>query len=170
MIVEMLQLSEINPAPYNPRVDLEPTDPEYIKIKRSIQTFGCVEPLVINKDNTLIGGHQRLKAMKDLGYAEAPVVRVDFDKPHEQALNIALNRITGRWDVPKLADLIKSIYNIPDVNVNLTGFSSSTIDGLLHEVDVSFFFTTDPLDVWQPKARKPLVCPFCGEEITEVKE
>ncbi len=167
MKVEMLPLGNINPAPYNPRVDLDPEDDEYIRIRNSIKEFGCVEPLVINKNSTLIGGHQRLKVMKEIGFTEAPVIRVDLDEQKEKALNLALNRITGVWDIPLLSNLIKEIYNLPDVDIKLAGFPSSNLDSLLHDVDVSFYFINDPLDGYTPQVRKPIICPFCGEEVDQ---
>ena len=54
-----------------------------------------MDPIIINQDGTIIGGHQRYNVMKDLGYTEAQVVVVDLDKNNEKALNIALNKITG---------------------------------------------------------------------------
>ena len=60
MQIEWIETDKLNPATYNPRKDLQPDDPEYIKIQKSINEFGLVEPLVINKDMTVIGGHQRL--------------------------------------------------------------------------------------------------------------
>lgn len=94
MKMETRSLASLRPAEYNPRVQLQPADPEYQNIKRSIETFGYVDPIIINQDGTIIGGHQRYNVMKDLGYTEAQVVVVDLDKNNEKALNIALNKIT----------------------------------------------------------------------------
>lgn len=89
MKMETRSLASLRPAEYNPRVQLQPADPEYQNIKRSIETFGYVDPIIINQDGTIIGGHQRYNVMKDLGYTEAQVVVVDLDKNNEKALNIA---------------------------------------------------------------------------------
>ena len=96
--MELRPISELKPAEYNPRKKLQPGDPEYEDIKRSIETFGYADPIIINKDGTIIGGHQRLTVLRDLGYEEVSVIVVDLDKNHEKALNIALNKITGEWD------------------------------------------------------------------------
>ena len=106
MKMETRSLASLRPAEYNPRVQLQPADPEYQNIKRSIETFGYVDPIIVNQDGTIIGGHQRYNVMKDLGYTEAQVVVVDLDKNNEKALNIALNKITGEWDEIKLKDLL----------------------------------------------------------------
>lgn len=95
MKMEKRKLSELRPADYNPRKALTPEDKEYQYIKRSIEKFGYVDPIIINSDGTVIGGHQRLTVLTDLGYEEADVVVVDLDKNDEKALNIALNKITG---------------------------------------------------------------------------
>lgn len=98
MRFETKRLSELKPAEYNPRKKLQPGDPEFEKIARSIEEFGYVDPIIINKDGTIIGGHQRCAVMEHLGYTEAEVVVLDLDKNREKACNIALNKIVGEWD------------------------------------------------------------------------
>lgn len=69
MEIRKVPISLLNAAPYNPRKDLQPGDPEYQKIARSIEKYGCVEPIIWNeKTGNVIGGHQRLKV---LGVREA---------------------------------------------------------------------------------------------------
>lgn len=108
MVVEKRSVSELLPAEYNPRKALKPGDPEYEKLKRSIQQFGYVEPVIWNKrTGKVVGGHQRLTVLKDLGYTEIECVIVDMEPTQEKALNVALNKISGAWDMPKLQDLFK---------------------------------------------------------------
>ncbi len=107
MKLKRLAIDRINPAPYNPRLDLAPGDPEYEKLKRSIDEFGCVEPLVWNRrTGNLVGGHQRLKVLLAQGDTAADVSVVDLPPQREKALNIALNKISGDWDPRKLAGLL----------------------------------------------------------------
>ena len=76
MNIQTIPINQINPATYNPRVDLKPDHPEYQKLKRSVEEFGLVDPLIINKrTGNLIGGHQRFKVIQDLGYTEVEVVK-----------------------------------------------------------------------------------------------
>ena len=119
--LKMLPVSVLKPAAYNPRKKLKPGDKEYEKIKNSITEFGFADPLVVNADMTIIGGHQRLTVAMELGYTEVPCAVVDIDKTREKALNIALNKITGAWDDSLLADLLK---DLEDSNFDLgkTGF------------------------------------------------
>ena len=136
MDIVKIDINLLNPAPYNPRLDLKPNDSEYIKLKKSIQEFGCVEPIVVNKrNNVIVGGHQRYKVLKDLGYKEVDVVYVDLDDIHEKSLNIALNKINGDWDADKLEDLLREINLDDSIDDLLTGFDPEEIDTILGTED-----------------------------------
>ena len=77
MEIQKIAANRLNPAAYNPRKDLKPGDKEYEKLKRSIAEFGYVEPVIWNRQTgNVVGGHQRLKVMKDLGYTEVDCVVV----------------------------------------------------------------------------------------------
>ena len=78
--LKVIPVSELKPAEYNPRKKLKPGDKEYDKIKASIEEFGFADPLVVNADMTIIGGHQRLTVAMALGYTEVPCAVVDIDK------------------------------------------------------------------------------------------
>ena len=127
--LKVLPVSVLRPAEYNPRKKLKPGDKEYEKIKNSIQEFGFADPLVVNADMTIIGGHQRLTVAIDLGYTEVPCAVVDVDKTREKALNIALNKITGQWDDELLANLLKDLDRV-QFNTDLTGFEKDEIQRL----------------------------------------
>ena len=129
MKMEKRKLSELRPADYNPRKLLTPEDKEYQDIKRSIEKFGYVDPIIINSDGTVIGGHQRINVLMDLGYDEADVVIVDLDKDNEKALNIALNKITGEWDEIKLKNLLLEL-DLNEYDLQNTGFSAGEIEDL----------------------------------------
>ena len=79
MHLQTLPLRDLHPAPYNPRLKLRPGDPRYRKLRRSVERFGLVEPLVWNRrTGHLVGGHQRYQILCDLGHTEAPVSVVDL--------------------------------------------------------------------------------------------
>ena len=129
-----IPVGDLRPAAYNPRKKLKPGDKEYEKIKKSIQEFGYVEPIIVNFDMTVIGGHQRLTVLKDLGYTEVQCVVVHIeDDAKVKALNIALNKITGAWNEQLLADLIVDLQS-QDFNTDLTGFEPAEIDQLFSKV------------------------------------
>src|SRR5687767_7219362 len=109
--VRVLPIGELHPAPYNPRKSLKPTDPAYKKLRASLEEFGLVEPLVWNElTGRVVGGHARLRILRELGYAEVPVSVVRLDEAREKALNVVLNNheAQGRYDPAKLADLLGS--------------------------------------------------------------
>ena len=131
--LKMLPVSVLKPAEYNPRKKLKKGDKEYKKIADSIREFGFADPLVVNADMTIIGGHQRLTVAMDLGYTEVPCAVVDVDKTREKALNIALNKITGAWDDQMLADLLKDLENV-HFNLDFTGFEAPEIGQLFSNI------------------------------------
>ena len=131
MLIEKACIADLNAAKYNPRKDLQPTDKEYVKLKNSIEHFGYIDPVIVNKRNmTVVGGHQRLKVLKDLGYKDIEVVYVDLSDTEEKALNIALNKISGDWDAEKLEDLLRDISLDTDFDLELTGFDLPEVDTL----------------------------------------
>ncbi len=133
MIIEKKNTADLLPADYNPRKDLKPGDAEYEKLKRSIEQFGYVEPVIWNKTTgRVVGGHQRLKVLMDMGMTEVDCVVVEMDEDKEKALNIALNKISGDWDKDKLALLIADLQGA-DFDVSLTGFEPAEIDDLFKD-------------------------------------
>jgi len=130
-------LKELKPALYNPRVELAPGDAEYEKIKASITAFGMVEPIVWNRTtDTVVGGHQRVTVLNDLGYTEVEVSVVELELAEEKALNIALNKITGEWDDEKLAELLEEIAaDANEMLLEFTGFTDEELDELLQPID-----------------------------------
>ena len=133
MLIEKKNTADLLPADYNPRKDLKPGDAEYEKLKRSIEQFGYVEPVIWNKTTgRVVGGHQRLKVLMDMGMTEVDCVVVEMDEDKEKALNIALNKISGDWDKDKLALLIADLQGA-DFDVSLTGFEPAEIDDLFKD-------------------------------------
>lgn len=133
MEFKKIRIANLVPAVYNPRKKLKPGDKEYEKIKGSITEFGYVEPVIVNSDLTIIGGHQRITVLNDLGHEEIDCIVIDIDKQKEKALNIALNKITGEWNKELLADLIKDLQD-SDFDVAFTGFEPPEIEQLFNSV------------------------------------
>lgn len=133
MLIEKKNVAELLPADYNPRKDLKPGDKEYEKLKRSIEQFGYVEPVIWNATTSrVVGGHQRLKVLIDMGITEVECVIIEMDEDKEKALNVALNKISGEWDNDKLALLIADLQGA-DFDVSLTGFDPEELEDLFRE-------------------------------------
>ena len=131
MQIEKKKLTDLIPADYNPRKALKKGDKEYEKIKRSIDEFGFVQPVIWNKRTArIVGGHQRVSVLKDNGVVDVDCVVVDLDEDREKALNIALNKITGEWDERKLALLFSSL-DEEGFDLTVTGFDTKKINSLL---------------------------------------
>lgn len=170
-----IPVGDLRPAAYNPRKKLKAGDKEYEKIKNSIQEFGYVEPIIVNYNMTVIGGHQRLTVLKDLGYTEVECVVLHIEDEHKvKALNVALNKITGAWNEQLLADLLVDLQSA-DFNTDLTGFEPAEIDQLFSKVH-NKKITEDDFDVdaqlQKPNVAKPgdlwLLGPhriFCGDSL-----
>lgn len=125
MRVETKKIAEINRAPYNPRIELKPGDEEYEAIKYSIETYGLVQPIVWNeRTNNVVSGHQRLTVLEDIGETEVQVIVVNLDDIEEKQLNIALNRVRGRWDNDKLTEILAELGE----DAKYTGFTDEELE------------------------------------------
>ena len=134
MEIVKMKLSELNPAAYNPRKELKPGDPAYEKLKASILSFGNVEPIVWNRSTgNVIGGHQRLRVLMDLGVSESEISVVELTEVDEKRLNIALNKITGEWDDEKLTALLADI-TAGGADVYSAGFDDQELSSMFAEL------------------------------------
>ena len=125
-------------AEYNPR---ELTKDQHQDLKDSITRFGFVDPLIVNthkeRKNILVGGHQRLKIAKELGYKDVPCVEVDLTPDKEKELNVRLNKNTGQWDWDALAnyfdvgELLKWGFSEDELQ-----FTEPDVQGLTEEDDI----------------------------------
>lgn len=120
-----IDIGSISPSPYNPRVTLEKGSREYQDIEASLEAYGLIEPIVVNDVNMhIIGGHQRWQVLKDRGETEIACAMVHIEDPErEKALCLALNKISGDWDMDKLKDLLRDddVFSFP------TGFTADEI-------------------------------------------
>jgi ParB-like chromosome segregation protein Spo0J len=152
--IERKKLAELTKAPYNPRK----ITPEQAKaLQRSLTEFGTVEPIIWNKQTGhIVGGHQRLDALQSLGETDTDVLIVDMPEEREQALNIALNKISGDWDNGMLSDVLLSMH---DELRELAGFSEDEIKSLMNQ----FSIPDDNKDIDEEAFKDTKhECPSCG--------
>jgi DNA modification methylase len=136
MQIKKVKVSEIKASAYNPRKDLQPGDPDYESLKKSIEVFGYIDPIILNEQTgNLVGGHQRLKILIAAGFKEVEASIVNLDPVQEKALNLALNKIQGAWDNDKLAALVEELTKIPDFDMGLTGFDLPEVSEILDRVE-----------------------------------
>lgn len=143
---ELWALDDMIPATYNPRKALKPDDPEYQEIMRSVETFDYSDPIVLNYDGTIIKGHQRRTVMIDMGFTHAWVTVLEIkDKQKEKALNIALNKITGKWDNEILKNLLLEL-DLNGYDFTVTGFHRDELEDLIQLTDIPQEATDDGFD------------------------
>lgn len=87
--IKTMKIADLKPAPFNPRkISKEALD----GLKESIRRFGLVQPIIWNKKTKrVVSGHQRLKALAEIGDKEAPVVVVEWEELKEVEANITFN-------------------------------------------------------------------------------
>jgi DNA modification methylase len=113
-------------------------------LRRSLKFFGTVEPIIVNqRSDHIVGGHQRVRAAEAEGIEQLPVVFVDLDDPSERQLNLALNRISGEFDVEKLQEVLAELQRA-GADLELTGFTDIEIEEFLRGGDVPTDGLTDP--------------------------
>ena len=105
MKITLIEINSLNPAEYNPR---QITNKQYLDLKSSMEKFGCVDPIIININperlNVVVGGHQRLRILRELGAEKVPTVSVNLSEEDERELNVRLNKSGGDWDMEILAN------------------------------------------------------------------
>ena len=135
MIIEKKKLSELKPAPYNPR---QSTAKQEKHLKASLEKFGVVEPIIYNKQTGyIVGGHFRVRELTKLGYKEVECVIVDLNEEDERELNIRLNANTGEWDWDSLANEWDA-ENLDSWGLDIPNFNNTELDysGKNEEINV----------------------------------
>lgn len=128
--IEYVPIASLKLATYNPR---KHTPEAMAQLKTSIERFDVVDPVIINsaprRNNIVIGGHMRIKALKEMGIKKVPAVYVNISEiAREKELNVRLNKNTGEFDFGLLADFGEKFLN----NV---GFSTEELDNIFLEED-----------------------------------
>jgi DNA modification methylase len=136
--IKYIDIDLLQEAQYNPR---KHDAQSALQLKESIKRFGVVDPLVVNmapeRKNIVLGGHFRLKILRELGYKEVPVVYVNIpDIEKETELNIRLNKNTGSFDLELLASFDESF--LSDI-----GFSSEELDQIFEIEETPEMFDLD---------------------------
>jgi DNA modification methylase len=135
--VEYVERGALRPADYNPRTISEK---ELEDLERSVREFGLVDPIIARRaDGMVIGGHQRLAVAERLDLQRVPVVYLDISEERAKALNLALNKIGGDWDEQKLAELLRELDALPDLDLSVTGFDEEEVKACLAAVEAQPF-------------------------------
>jgi len=141
--VEIVPLKDISAYPKNTK--LHP-DEQILQIVKSIQEFGFNDPIAIDAEGTIIEGHGRLLAAKELKLKQVPVIRLGhLSQEQAKAYRITHNKLTLNSDFD--LELLKSEFEAlqqADFDLELTGFTDEEINALLNP---STSGLTDPDEV-----------------------
>ena len=132
---------------------------------KSLAEFGNIQPITWNaRTGNVVGGHQRLKVYKAMGKTEVDVWAVDLDEQKEKAANIALNKLSGEFDMPMLKDILEEI-DTGDLDMEITGFGMDEIALMMEATNPDPNFLPDA-EVNQGKLdeKSPVTCPNCNNE------
>lgn len=134
MKIEKININDLISPEYNPRTM---TDDEMEGLKKSLDEFGYIDPVIVNKHNNhVVGGNQRLLALKQLGYKEIDVIFINEpDINREKQINVRLNNSSGKWDENKLVDILKDL-KVEGLDLDLTGFNEFDFDLEFDEIEV----------------------------------
>ena len=148
MKIEKRKISELVHPDYNPRKDLQVTDFEYQGLKKNLERFGLVIPIIVNgRNGNIVGGNQRVAILQELGYDEVTVVTVDFDEKKEKALNVALNKIEGDWDNKTLKNVLDELMQ-KGIDLQGIGFTKGELNSMFPpEKDIQPLFNDDEFGV-----------------------
>ncbi|HEY5590672.1 MAG TPA: ParB N-terminal domain-containing protein [Paludibacter sp.] len=147
MKIETKKISELKAAPYNPR-KASPKQEE--NLKRSLEKFGIVEPIVFNKQTGhIVGGHFRVRELKKMGFKEVECVIVDLPLEDEKELNIRLNANTGEFDWEILTSW-NMADELNDWGLELPDFGIKQDDEIFNEKEIDGELETEHK------------CPKCG--------
>ncbi len=171
--LEYVNIDDLRMADYNPR---SISQIELQKLARSIEEFGFVDPIIVNRRSmksghpnegpTIVGGHQRVRAAILLGWKQVPAVFVELTPGGEKALNLALNRIQGEWDGTLLADVLAELQEDTSIDVLLSGFDQGEIDRLVEAANIEIPDEFPDMVVVPGDAGTATVgvCPSCSYE------
>ena len=124
MNIQKINIEQLKPAPYNPRKSNKKQEEH---LKKSLEKFGVVEPIVYNKrTGYIVGGHFRVRELKKLGYTEVDCVVVDLSEEDEKELNVRLNANTGEWDFDLLESWDKT--ELAEWGLNIPEFENIDLD------------------------------------------
>ena len=145
---ESWRLDKLVPYARNPRDN----DAQVARMAAALREFGFRIPLVVRSDGTVVDGHLRLKAARQLGLAEVPVVLADeLSDAQVKAFRLLANRSAtwAAWDEDLVALELEELQAMA-YDVSHTGFDAAEIDALLAEP--TFEGWTDPDEVPEPPA------------------
>jgi ParB-like chromosome segregation protein Spo0J len=132
------RIEELKLDPGNPRLH----SARHIRqIAQSIETFGMIAPILIDRTDTVVAGHGRVLACQQLGRMEVPTIALEhLTDSQAKAYLIADNRLAenSEWDERLLAEQLKQLSELKlDFALDVTGFEIGEIDLRIEELSTA---------------------------------
>ena len=162
-----IDVDKVIPNPKNPRIALRPGNPHYEKLRNSIEHYDYIDPIIWNKrTGMIVSGHQRFQVMKDIAEAngevfdKVDVMQVDMPENEQDSFMVAVNKLTGLWDMEKLKALFEEL---SEEDLSYTGYDTIEIDAILHssEEDIPDY---DDMNLDDPPKEKFVLHIVCKDE------
>lgn len=102
--MQKVKIGLIKANPNNPRTIKDDAFRKLVASIRELPEMANVRPIVVNQDMVVLGGNMRLKAMKEAGWTEVPIVQVDWPEEKQRQFIIKDNVSGGEWDWEMLAN------------------------------------------------------------------
>lgn len=155
--MEIINIKINDLKPYEKNAKLHPQE-QIEQIKKSIEQFGMNDPIAVwGEDNTIVEGHGRLEALKELGYDEVPCIRLDHLTDEERkAYTLAHNKLTinSDFDFDILSEELDDI-----LNIDMSDFGFIKVEDI--NLD-DFFEEKEPIE--KEEKKETILCPHCGKE------
>jgi len=139
--IEMVSVDALIPYAKNARTH---SDEQVAQIAGSIKEFGFNNPVLVDKDNSVIAGHGRLMAARKLGYKEVPVVKLEhLTESQRKAYILADNRIAlnSGWDTSMLSLELQELKD--DIDLSLLGFDADELDAMIKPIEETEWLTDE---------------------------
>jgi len=161
---KLVPISDIIMDDTNPN---QMTDIQMEGLMKSLETFGFVEPIIVNQNNILADGEHRYLAWMKLGHDKIKAIKLEMTEAERKLLRQAKNKLRGQHDIIKDTDDLQNLLNDYDSSLvaTLTGQTTESLEYLINQMNTG----NDTIDVIEHERRVPtdklfdITCPKCGE-------
>jgi hypothetical protein len=136
MSVQTVKISEVKSNPNNPRLIKNDKFEKLVQSLKDFPEMAKVRPIVVNQDFVVLGGNQRLRAMKEAGWKEAPIEVVDWSEQQQKEFILKDNVGFGEWQWDMLANEWEA-ENLNDWGLDVPMFAPPIDYSILDDEDVS---------------------------------
>lgn len=166
-----MKVTEIKPDPDNPN---ELTEEQMFGLEKSIETYGTLQPLIIDQNNQIVDGHHRLQCFVNQGYTEVPCIKMNFESDSKRrALRQAMNRLHGVHDPEKdIKELELILKDDADLLQDLVNISKEDVEDMrktLEGAEPHFQMPKDDFEPSETEEKQVLHIPVSDGLLSKIK-